>query len=94
MGKRRRTTASNDKLTVSEYALMRRINRLLRAMPLKGHRECQLCKTRERPAERRKRVGKYFIVADDAIVKTHIDLEDFGREHGALAAYEALKVSP
>lgn len=85
---RRRTTG--PKFEVSEYALIRRVNRLLKTMPLKDHEACQLFKTRDRDAEKRQKMGIFYIVADDEIVRTHIDLEKFARERGALAPYEIL----
>lgn len=73
-----------EKLPVSQQALVKRINRKLKQ---DGQ---QLKKAR---GERWKSTtGDYFIVDINRnfIVKTHIDLVEYGREIGALKAYEGL----
>jgi hypothetical protein len=87
---RRSHAWSGGKVHVTEYALIRRVNRLLKTMPLKGHGQCRLLKTRENDTEKRQQLGVFYVVDDKSVVQTHLDLEQFARDRGALAIYEAL----
>ncbi len=87
---RSKKKSSDEKMLVSEYALIRRINRLLKKRALDGHEECQLLKTRAQDEEKMRRVGTFYIVDSDDVVRTRVNLEAFAREFGALAPYEAL----
>jgi hypothetical protein len=77
-------------VNVSEMAIIRRVNRRLKTRPLSGHEECQLFKTNSRDVEKRKIMGTFYLVADDEVIKRHVNLEAFARECGALLPYEAI----
>lgn len=89
MSKSKKRT-SDDKWLVSESALIRRINRLLKKRPVDEHDECHLFKTRPNDEEKVRKFGTFYIVDDAVVVRTHVKLEAFAREFGALAPYEAI----
>ena len=78
-------TKTNKRVPVSERALVQRINRRLKH----GDDE-QLRKSRGEAA--RAAVGDYYTVkiGNGTLSRSGFDLDDFGREVGALAAYETL----
>jgi hypothetical protein len=82
--------SADDKMPVSEYALIRRINRLLKKRPLDHREECRLLKTRAQDEEKVRKFGVFYIVDDAVLVRTHVKLEAFAREFGALAPYEVI----
>lgn len=77
--------AGGQKVPVTEKALYQRINRKLAADGEKLKRA--------RGANVETALGEYFVVDiyRNAVMHTHIDLEDYGRELDVLAEWEALQ---
>jgi hypothetical protein len=70
------------KVPVGARALSVRINRRI-------SREGQSLR-RCRSARERASLGNYYIVENDAVSKTHIELEQYAREIGVLSPHERL----
>jgi hypothetical protein len=72
------------KIEVSERALLLRINRKLKPVH-------QVVKVARTPAAEAK-VGRFFVIDKhgERIVRTHIDLKEFGRELGVFSGWEDL----
>ena len=87
---KKQRTADDELVPVGEYALIRRINRILKKRALDGHKECQLLKTHGRDEEKMRRVGEFYVVSKRSVVRKGVHLETFAREQGALAPWEAL----
>lgn len=71
---------------VSENALVARINRRIESDGLRLKR----CAERSRAFSS---VGRFHVIDVDrgAIVRDHVEIEDYGREVGALAKFESLE---
>ena len=81
------TRSRLKRLSVDARALQQRINRIL------AKRDDPERLEKSRPGSRlRQSVGEYYMIDlhRNALVGSHVDLEAFGREVGALKLYEAL----
>lgn len=79
-----------DKVVVTERALLRRINRLLR----KQKKPFQVLRRRRhggRPHPDEKTLGRYFVVGDEKVVERKFDITKFARAHALLHEHEAVE---
>lgn len=72
------------KTTVTEHALMLRVNRKLAADGQKLRR----CREDQKDFSE---LGRYYIVGEHSVEAMHIDLEELAREVGALKPFEHLQ---
>jgi hypothetical protein len=96
-----REHAKKEKVSVKEYALIKRVNRIIgkTGRKLMKNHPARTKKGRRRLTDREQAFGTYFVVRtgegdglDERVVKHHVDLEGFSRECGALEAYEFLDI--
>jgi hypothetical protein len=76
-----------QKVWLSERAVMKRINRWLAT---EGEFIYKVQRPFGKRSEREKTLGRFFIVRDGKIVRTHIDLVGYARKAGVLRSFEAV----
>jgi len=81
-----------DKVGLTERALMKRLNRFLADKEISVHKN-RPARSLRGPTPLEKELGTFFVVRGDAVVEKHVDLEEFARRHGVLAAWECLGAS-
>jgi hypothetical protein len=83
MAKRKQAVTKKVTVPISKRALLARLNRKLDA----DHAAVKITRYNT-PA--RRTLGEYYVVADGGVADSNVDLESYGRQHGALAQHEHL----